>query len=57
MNTLTAAELKRRGMATIEDGLRHGPVHLMRLKVLTCSSRSSKNPQNHPLDSVKSLNE
>jgi hypothetical protein len=36
MNTLTAAELKRRGMATIEDGLRHGPVHLMRLKVLTC---------------------
>ena len=57
MNTLTAAELKRRGMATIEDGPRHGPVHLMRLKVLTCSSRSSKNPQNHPLDSVKSLNE
>ena len=23
MNTLTAAELKRRGMAAIEDGLRH----------------------------------
>jgi len=30
MNTLTAAELKRRGMAAIEDGLRHGPVHLMK---------------------------
>ena len=30
MNTLTAAELKRRGMAAIDDGLRHGPVHLMK---------------------------
>jgi hypothetical protein len=30
MNTVTAAELKRRGMAAIEDGLRHGPVHLMK---------------------------
>jgi len=30
MNTLTAAELKRRGMAAIEDGLRHGPLHLMK---------------------------
>ena len=30
MNTLTAAELKRRGMAAIEDGLRGGPVHLMK---------------------------
>jgi len=30
MNSLTAAELKRRGMAAIEDRLRHGPVHLMK---------------------------
>jgi len=30
MNTLTAAELKRRGMAAIEEGLRRGPVHLMK---------------------------
>jgi len=30
MNSLTAAELKRRGMAAIEDGLRRGPVHLMK---------------------------
>lgn len=30
MNTLTAAELKRRGMAAIEEGLRHGPVHLVK---------------------------
>ena len=30
MNVLTAAELKRRGMAAIEEGLRHGPVHLMK---------------------------
>lgn len=29
-NLLTAAELKRRGMAAIEEGLRHGPVHLVK---------------------------
>ncbi len=30
MNSLTAAELKRRGMAGIEEGLRRGPVHLVK---------------------------
>lgn len=30
MNSLTAAELKRRGMAAIEEGLRKGPVHLLK---------------------------
>ena len=30
MNTLTAAELKRRGMAAIEEHLRRGPVHLLK---------------------------
>ncbi len=30
MNTLTVSELKRRGMAAIEDGLRHGPVHIVK---------------------------
>lgn len=30
MNTLTAAELKRRGMAAIEEGLRRGPVHIVK---------------------------
>ena len=30
MNTLTAAELKRRGMAAIEERLRRGPVHLLK---------------------------
>ena len=29
-NTLTVAELKRRGMAAIEEGLRHGPVHIVK---------------------------
>lgn len=29
-NTLTIAELKRRGMAAIESGLRHGPVHIVK---------------------------
>jgi fructoselysine-6-P-deglycase FrlB-like protein len=30
MNSLTVAELKRRGMAAIEDGLRHGPLHIVK---------------------------
>ena len=30
MNTLTIAELTRRGMAAIEDGLRRGPVHIVK---------------------------
>lgn len=29
-NTLTAAELKRRGMAAIEEGLRKGPAHIFK---------------------------
>jgi len=29
-NTLTVAELKRRGMAAIEEGLRRGPVHIVK---------------------------
>jgi prevent-host-death family protein len=30
MNLLTIAELKRRGMAAIEEGLRRGPVHIVK---------------------------
>jgi prevent-host-death family protein len=30
VNILTVAELKRRGMAAIEDGLRRGPVHIVK---------------------------
>ena len=29
-NTLTIAEIKRRGMAAIEEGLRRGPVHIVK---------------------------
>lgn len=29
-NILTAAEIKRRGFAAIEEGLRHGPVRLVK---------------------------
>lgn len=29
-NVLTAAEIKRRGMAAIEEGLRRGPVHIVK---------------------------
>jgi PHD/YefM family antitoxin component YafN of YafNO toxin-antitoxin module len=29
-NTLTVAEIKRRGMAAIEEGLRNGPVHIIK---------------------------
>lgn len=27
-NTVTIAEIKRRGMAALDDALRHGPVHI-----------------------------
>jgi hypothetical protein len=30
MNTLSAIELKRRGIAAIEEGLRKGPLHLVK---------------------------
>ena len=30
MNILTVAEIKRRGMAAIEEGLRDGPVHIVK---------------------------
>jgi hypothetical protein len=29
-NILTAANIKRRGMAAIEEGLRHGPLHIIK---------------------------
>lgn len=29
-NTVTVAEIKRRGMAAIEEGLRRGPVHIIK---------------------------
>ena len=29
-NTLTVAEIKRRGMAAIEEGLRNGPIHIIK---------------------------
>lgn len=29
-NTLTIAEIKRRGMAAIEEGLRRGPIHIIK---------------------------
>lgn len=29
-NVLTVAELKRRGLAAIEEGLKHGPVHIVK---------------------------
>jgi len=30
MNTVTAAELKRRGFAALEESLTHGPVHVIK---------------------------
>lgn len=30
MNSLSAAELKRRGMAAVEEALKRGPIHLMK---------------------------
>ncbi len=42
MNSLTAAELKRRGMAAIEESLRKGPVHLFKRNKPTAVVISSK---------------
>lgn len=42
MNALTAAELKRRGMAAIEEGLRRGPVHLVKRNKATAVVVSAK---------------
>jgi prevent-host-death family protein len=42
MNSLTAAELKRRGMAAIEEGLRRGPVHLVKRNKPTAVVISAK---------------
>jgi hypothetical protein len=30
LNTLPAAEIRRRGLAAIEEGLRHDPVHILK---------------------------
>lgn len=30
LNTVTVAEIKRRGMAAIDEGLRRGPVHIIK---------------------------
>lgn len=30
MNVVTVSEIKRRGMAAIEEGLRHGPVRIIK---------------------------
>lgn len=30
MNTLPAAEIKRRGIAALEEGLKQGPVHILK---------------------------
>lgn len=29
-NTMSIAEIKRRGMAAIEEGLKHGPLHIVK---------------------------
>ena len=38
-NTLTLAEIRRRGMAAIEEGLQHGPVHLVKRNKLAAITR------------------
>ena len=46
-NALTSAELKRRGIAAIEQALQHGPVHLLkrnRLAVLAACLAAIHHP-------------
>jgi PHD/YefM family antitoxin component YafN of YafNO toxin-antitoxin module len=42
MNSLTAADLKRRGMAAIEEGLRRGPLHLIKRNKVSAVVISAK---------------
>ena len=44
-NTLSAAEIKRRGMAAIEESLRHGPVHLIKRNKATAVVLSEEDYQ------------
>ncbi len=41
-NTVTIAEIKRRGMAAIEDGLRRGPLHIVKRNQWPQHPRSMK---------------
>lgn len=44
-NTLTAAALKRRGMAAIEEGLRNGPIQLVKRNKATAVVLSAEDYQ------------
>ena len=52
-NTLTIAEIKRRGMAAIEDGLRHGPVHIVKRNKLAAVVLSEDDYQRLAYGKVK----
>lgn len=45
MYTLPAAEIKRRGMAAIEEGLKHGPVHILKRNKATAVVLSEEDYQ------------
>ena len=44
-NVLTVAEIKRRGMAAIEEGLQHGPVHILKRNKLAAVVLSEEDYQ------------
>ncbi|MBC6962587.1 MAG: type II toxin-antitoxin system Phd/YefM family antitoxin [Nitrosomonas sp.] len=44
-NTLTTAEIKRRGMAAIEESLRRGPVHIVKRNKLAAVVLSEEDYQ------------
>lgn len=56
-NIVTAGDLKRRGMAALEEGLRHGPVRIVKRNkaaavvlseeeyLLLCAKQSSERPR------------
>jgi hypothetical protein len=45
VNTLPAAEIKRRGLAAIEQGLQHGPVHILERNKVTAVVLSQQDYQ------------
>lgn len=60
MNILTNEQIKRRGIAAIEDALRHGPVHLVKRNrpaavVITEAEFAQRNSLEKPVTGSKKM--
>lgn len=60
MNILTNEQIKRRGIAAVEEALRHGPVHLVKRNrpaavVITEAQFAQMNSHDVPVSSTKKM--